>query len=106
MPGLLAHPDYTRERVRQVARLARTLVHADALAPDRTRIAGPVDRVPASAAAALDYRDAAVGMELGPLWATSWMGFEAGVPAAGEGDSVGLRRVTNWEATLLMEGRP
>ena len=106
MPGLLAHPDYTRERVRQVARLARTLVHADALAPDRTRIAGPVDRVPASAAAALDYRDAAVGMELGPLWATWWLEVEAAVPAAWEGEQVDLLLVTNSEATLWLDGEP
>src|SRR6478752_597631 len=66
MPSLLAHPDYTRERVRQVARRAAALVHADARTPDHLRIAGPVGRIPASEAAALEYRDAQPGMALGP----------------------------------------
>ena len=106
MPILLAHPDYTRERVRQVARLARTLVHADARAPDRMRIAGPVGRIPASEAAALDYRDAAPGMALGPLWATWWLAVQGRVPAEWEGEQVDLLLVTNSEATLWLDGEP
>ena len=106
MPSLLAHPDYTRERVRQVARRAAALVHADARAPDRMRIAGPVDRIPASDAAALDYRDAEPGMALGPLWATWWLAVEGRVPAEWEGEQVDLLLVTNSEATLWLDGEP
>ena len=106
MPSLLAHPDYTRERVRQVARRVAALVHADARAPDRMRIAGPVDRIPASDAAALDYRDAERGMALGPLWATWWLAVEGRVPADWEGEQVDLLLVTNSEATLWLDGEP
>jgi alpha-mannosidase len=106
MPGLLAHPDYTRERVRQVARRASALVHADARAPDRVRIAGPVDRIPISEVAGLDHRDATPGMELGPLWATWWLAVEGIVPAEWEGEQVDLLLVTNSEATLWLDGEP
>src|SRR6185312_8421253 len=106
MPSLLAHPDYTRERVRQVARRAAALVHADARAPRRMRIAGPVDRIPAPDAAALDYRDAELGMALGPLWATWWLEVEGRVPAEWEGEQVDLLLVTNSEATLWLDGEP
>ena len=106
MPSLLAHPDYTRERVRQVARRAAALVHADARAPDHMQIAGPVGRIPASEAAALDYRDAEPGTALGPLWATWWLAVESSVPAHWEGEQVDLLLVTNSEATLWLGGEP
>src|SRR6188472_4231196 len=106
MPGLLAHPDCTRERVRQVARRVAALVHADTRAPDRLRIAGPVDRIAASDAAALDYRGAEPGMALGPLWATWWLAMDGSVPAEWEGEQVDLLLVTNSEATLWLDGEP
>jgi alpha-mannosidase len=106
MPSLLAHPDYTRERVRQVARRVAALVHADARAPERLRIAGPVDRIAASDAAALDYRDAEPGMALGPLWATWWLTVDGRVPAEWEGEQVDLLLITNSEATLWLDGEP
>ena len=102
---LLAHPDYTRERVRQVARLAKALVHADTRAPDRVRIAGPVGRIPLAEAAALEYRDATPGMALGPLWATWWLRVEATVPAAWDGEQVDLLLVTNSEADAVARRR-
>src|SRR3954462_15474533 len=89
MPSLLAHPDYTRERVRQVTRRVAALVHADARAPERLRIAGPVGRIAASEAAALDFRDAEPGMALGPLWATWWLAVEGRVPAEWGGAACG-----------------
>src|ERR1700759_5063159 len=88
MAALLAHPDYTREGVRQVARLARSLVHPEARAPDRVRIAGPTGRIAPAEAAALDYRDATPGMALGPLWATWWLTVEGRVAADWEGEQV------------------
>ena len=91
-----AHPDYTRERVRQVARLAKTLVHRDTCAPDRMRITGPDG----------EERDAELGMELGPLWATWWLELEATVPEAWAGEQVDLLLVTNSEATLWLDGEP
>src|SRR3954465_8414714 len=106
MPSLLAHPDYTRERVRQVTRRVAALVHADARVPARLRIAGPVGRIAESEAAALDYRDAEPGMALGPLWATWWLAVEGRVPAEWEGEQVDLLLITNSEATLWLDGQP
>ena len=98
-PGL-AHPAYTRERVRQVAARARALVHTGARPPDRMRIAGPVGRIPRAAAADLEYADATPGMALGPLWSTGWLRVEATVPPEWEGERVDLLLVTRSEATV------
>ena len=39
---MLRHPGYTRERIAQVGDRIRALIHADAVAPDRLEVAGPV----------------------------------------------------------------
>ncbi len=96
MPAVATHPDYTRERVRQAARLAQTLVHRAPRAPDRMRITGPDG----------EQRDATLGMELGPLWATWWLEVEATVPETWAGEQVDLLLVTNSEATLWLDGEP
>ena len=64
---MAAHPDYTRERVRQATREAAARVYPETRPCSRLRITGP-DGV---------ERDAALGMELGPLWATWWLDVEA-----------------------------
>jgi alpha-mannosidase len=91
-----AHPDYTRERVRQEARRAAAVVHRDARAPDRLTITGPDG----------EEREAVIGMELGPLWATWWLDVEATVPEEWAGRQVDLLLVTNSEATLWLGGEP
>jgi alpha-mannosidase len=93
---MAAHPDYTRERVRQAARLAATLVYPETRACSRLRITGPDGA----------ERDAELGMELGPLWATWWLDVEADVPEAWAGAQVDLLLVTNSEATLWRDGEP
>jgi alpha-mannosidase len=103
---VLAHPEYTRERVRLVAREVRALVHGETRSPDRVRIAGPVGRISYDEAQALEYRDALPGMALGPLWATWWLDVGAVVPAEWDGDQVDLLLVTYSEATLWLDGRP
>ncbi|HEX5898549.1 MAG TPA: glycoside hydrolase family 38 C-terminal domain-containing protein [Solirubrobacteraceae bacterium] len=106
MASLLAHPDYTRERVRQVARLAGALVHADARPPEGVRIAGPAGRITVAEAAGLAYHDATPGMALGPLWATWWLAVQARVPVEWDAEQVDLLLVTNSEATLWLDGEP
>ena len=106
MPGLLAHPDYTRERVRQVARLARR-----SSTRTRGRPTACGSRGPSTGSRPLRPRrwttaTRALGMELGPLWATWWLEVEAAVPAAWEGEQVDLLLVTNSEATLWLDGEP
>lgn len=106
VPTVIAPPQYARDRVRLVAREVRALVHADKRPADRLRIAGPVDRISHEAAQALDYRDAPLGLALGPLWATWWLQVEATVPPEWEGEQVDLLLVTHSEATLWLDGRP
>ena len=91
---MASHPDYTRERVRQAARQAATLVHPETRAVDGMRITGPDG----------EDRDAVIGMELGPLWATWWLEVEATVPEEWAGEQVDLLLVTNSEATLWLYG--
>jgi alpha-mannosidase len=106
MAVLHADAEYTRERIRQVAARVRALVHADARPAGSLRLAGPVGRIPYAAAAALDYRDVALGAPLGPLWATWWLRLEAVVPPEWDGEPVDLLLVTNSEATLWLGGEP
>ena len=93
---MAAHPDYTRERVRQATREAATRVYPETRPCSRLRITGP-DGV---------ERDASLGMELGPLWATWWLDVSAEVPEAWAGSRVDLLLVTNSEATVWVEGEP
>src|SRR4051812_4208599 len=102
---VLAHPEYTAERIRQVAARVRALVHADRRAPDRMRIAGPTARIPLAEAAGLEYRDAELGMALGPLWATWWLEVEGSVPPEWEGARIDLLLATRSEATVWIDGR-
>src|SRR6478672_7358408 len=103
---VLAHPEYTRERIRIVAREVRALVHADVRPLRRLRIAGPTGRIGHAEALALEYRDAEPGMALGPLWATWWLHVEAAVPEEWDGERVDLLLVTHSEATLWLDGAP
>ena len=77
---MLRHPGYTRERIAQVGDRIRALIHADAVAPERLAVAGPVDRIEPAEAELLDYRDCELGETFGPLWATYWFKVEATVP--------------------------
>jgi alpha-mannosidase len=103
---VLAHPGYTRERIRQLGREVRALVHADVRPLARVRIAGPVGRIPYDEAAALDHRDAHDGMPLGPLWATWWLDVEGVVPPEWDGERVDLITVTHSEGTVWVDGAP
>ena len=80
---MLRHPGYTRERIAQVGDRIRALIHADAVAPERLAVAGPVDRIEPAEAELLDYRDCELGETFGPLWATYWFKVEATVPERG-----------------------
>jgi alpha-mannosidase len=71
-------------------------VHREPRGPDAMRITAPDG----------EQRDAVLGMELGPLWATWWLELEATVPEAWAGAQVDLLLVTNSEATLWLGGEP
>ena len=97
---MLRHPGYTRERIAQVGDRIRALIHADAVAPERLAVAGPVDRIEPAEAELLDYRDCELGETFGPLWASYWFKVEATVPERWQGERVDLLWVSHSEATL------
>ena len=96
---------YQRDRVRDVEARLAALVHADRIAVQDLRLAGPVDRIPYEAAQALDFRPVAPGAELGPLFATYWLRIAATVPERWAGARVDLLLDTRSEATLWLGGR-
>ena len=102
---MLRHPGYTRERIAQVGDRIRALIHADAVAPERLAVAGPVDRIEPAEAELLDYRDCELGETFGPLWASYWFKVEATVPERWQGERVDLLWVSHSEATLWDGGR-
>src|SRR3954454_10878139 len=102
---MLRHPGYTRERIAQVGDRIRALIHADAVAPERLAVAGPVDRIEPAEAELLEYRDCRLGETFGPLWATFWFKVEATVPEPWQGERVDLLWVSHSEATLWDGGR-
>src|SRR6476661_8312412 len=102
---MLRHPGYTRQRIAQVGDRIRALIHADALAPERLAVAGPVDRIEPAEAELLDYRDCELGETFGPLWASYWFKVEATVPERWQGERVDLLWVSHSEATLWDGGR-
>ena len=102
---MLRHPVYTRTRIAQVGERIEALIYADSRDPDRLVVSGPVDRIPIDEAESLAYRDARLGEQFGPLWATFWFQVEATVPAEWAGERVDLLWVTHSEATLWIDGR-
>ena len=70
---MLPHRHYTRDRLRRTEERLAALVRPERAAVDTLEIAGPVDRVTAAEADALDYAPVALGAELGPLFATYWL---------------------------------
>ena len=81
-------------------------MHADARPPDRVRIAGPVDRIPAAEAPRSTTATRRRGWRWVRLWATWWLAVQARVPAEWDGEQVDLLLVTNSEATLWLDGEP
>src|SRR6478736_2202337 len=102
---MLRHPGYTRQRIAQVGDRIRALIHADALAPERLAVAGPVGRIEPAEAELLDYRDCELGETFGPLWASYWFKVEATVPERWQGERVDLLWISHSEATLWEGGR-
>jgi alpha-mannosidase len=81
---------YTRTRLAQFARRLRRAVYPQTMAALAINMAGPTDRVGYAAAQGLDYRPAALGETLGPLWATYWFRVTAQVPEDWRGSRVDL----------------
>jgi len=102
---LIRHPEYTRERLVQMAQRLRADVHPDSLEPDELLVAGPVDRISLAEAERLEYRPALQGERLGPLWATYWYRLGATIPQRWDSRRVDLIWATPAESTLWIDGR-
>jgi alpha-mannosidase len=102
---VIRHREYTRERLAQMSGRLRAAIHPEAVAPDELLVAGPVDRIPLAEARRLDYRPAAPGERLGPLWATYWFRLRATIPPAWDDRRVDLLWASRAESTLWIDGR-
>ena len=99
------HPDYTRERLHQLAERMRARIWADAVPVEDLMVSGPVDRIRWPAPQELDLRPARRGDQFDPPWATFWFRARATVPADWAGRRVDLLWLSHSEATLWREGR-
>ena len=66
------YPRYTRDRLADFSRRLRRAIYPDQAPASAIEIAGPTDRIGLDEARGLDYRPAAIGEPLGPLWSTYW----------------------------------
>src|SRR5580704_300786 len=99
------YPRYTRTRLEQFARRLRKAIYPERADVTRIEIAGPVDRIAFAQAETLDYRAAAIGEKLGPLWSTYWVRITAQIPESWRGARVDLHWDSRSEALLWIDGR-
>ena len=99
------YPDYTRQRILDLAGRLAGLVYPETLPASSMQVAGPVDRITHAEAMALDYRPVALGESFGPLWSTFWFRLALDVPDAWAGRRVDLRWNAHSEALLWIDGR-
>ena len=99
------YPDYTQQRLRQLAERMKQRIYAETKPVDRILVSDQTDRIPYAAAQSLAYRPARTGEQFGPLWATFWFRCEADVPSDWAGSRVDLLWESHSEATLWMDAR-
>ncbi len=100
------HPEYTRQRIRQLADRMRDAIYSHRLKVEAIEVAGPVDRISYQQAQLLkNFRPAKVGDQLGPFWATYWYRCSVKVPKAFAGKPVELYWASHSEATLWIDGQ-
>lgn len=100
------HPDYTRERLRQLADRLRDRIYPDVRPIHSLRVSGPTGRISFAEAQRLsEWRPAELGDQFGPLFATFWFRAEAEVPPEWNGRRVDLLWISHSEATLWLDGR-
>ena len=99
------YPDYTRARLQAFAQRLAEAVYPRSAPVEHIEVAGPTDRITFVEAKSLDYRPAAIGEALGPLWATYWFRVTFRAPAAWVGSRVDLFWDSRSEAMLWLNGR-
>lgn len=100
------YPDYTRERLKQLADRMRLLIYPEIRSIDDLQVSQRVDRISYAEAQKLaKFRPARLGEQFGPLWATFWFRAKCAVPKHWKGRRVDLLWASHSEATLWMNGR-
>jgi alpha-mannosidase len=103
---MLRHPDYTRDRIRQLVDRLGGQIYARSLPVSDLVVAGPVDRIGYEQAQRLEgFRPVAVGEQFRPTWATFWFRGRTTLPAEWKGRRVDLLWDSQSEATLWVNGR-
>src|SRR2546430_17601905 len=70
-PRMQRHPEYTRQRIRQLAERMRTKIYSQRISVEGLQVSERTDRITYSAAQKLKKRKTAtIGMQFGPLRAT------------------------------------
>ena len=99
------HPDYTRERLRQLCSRLWDKVYPEARPVDSLLVSDRVDRISYLEAQKLEnWKPARVGDRFGPLFSTYWFRGEVQVPKTWQGRRVDLIWASQSEATLWMDG--
>ncbi|HSI84695.1 MAG: alpha-mannosidase [Candidatus Methylacidiphilales bacterium] len=105
---MLKHPDYTRDRIRQlVSRIAKK-IYEDHVPVTSLSVAGPgMDRISHAEALKIpdaDFEPARIGDQYRPAWATYWFRVAVEVPQAWAGHRVDFLWDSQSEATLWVDG--
>ena len=99
------HPDYTRERIKQLADRIKERIYAHTAPVDQILVSPRGDRISYEQAQELKYRPATLGEQFGPLWATFWFRVTATVPKQWTGRRVDFLWISWSEATLWIDGK-
>ncbi len=102
----MLHADQSRRRFDQTASRLRSLVHPARTAAARIEVSEQTGRGGWAAARGLRYREARLGEEFGPLWATYWFRVELIANEEWDGRPVHLIWDSGCEATLWRDGLP
>ncbi len=102
----MLHAEQSRRRFEQTASRLRSLAHSARTPATRIEVSGEAGRIGWDAAQELSYREARLGEEFGPLWATYWFRVELTPREEWDGGPVHLIWDSGCEATLWRDGRP
>src|SRR5205823_2672144 len=102
----LRHADYTRERIRHVAKRVHERIYGQRSLVEDLLVSGPAQRISfADAQSLCEFKSAKPGDQFGPAWATFWFRANVPVPAEWKGSRVDLLWDSQSEATLWVDGR-
>ena len=102
---MLRHPEYTRERVKQLAERIKDKIYSATAPAEKILVSPRVDRISYAEAQDLKYKPAKLGDQFGPLWATFWFRVTLTVPEEWAGKRVDFLWISWSEATLWIDGK-